>query len=140
MLPEPPFSGFWELVFLMLAMIAWRLWGWRIVATLRAFDERRRAADLQLMYDRSNPTSHFRQSVDQINDDTPAVTQPSPGSFVWNGEHYESREDAEQARWLHVLREARDFYKDLDRSFGNRISGRRASDTINRDDGTSSGN
>lgn len=140
MLPEPPFPGFWEFIFLMLVMIAWRIWGSRVTNALKAFDERRRAADLQLLYDRSNPTSHFRQSVDQINDDTPPVTQPSPGSFAWNGEHFQSREEAEQVRWLHVLREARDFYKDLDRSFGNRISGHRASGTINRDDGNSPGN
>ena len=37
MLPEPPFSGFYELVALMLAMIAWRIWGWRVRKALQDF-------------------------------------------------------------------------------------------------------
>ena len=138
MLPEPPFPGFWELIALMLAMIAWRLWGWRVRKALQDFEQRRRDADLQLMYDRSNPTSHFRQSVDQINEDTPAVMAPAPGTYTWNGATYDTREEADQVRWLHVLREARSFYQDLDRSFGNRISGRR-SHSINTDDGAPGG-
>lgn len=136
MLPEPPFPGFFELIALMLAMITWRLWGWRVTKALQDFEQRRRNADLQSMYDRSNPTSHFRQSVDQINDDTPAVVPSSQGRFTWNGDTFDTREDADQARWLHVLHEARIFYQDLDRSFGNRISGRRPSNSINRDDET----
>ena len=136
MLPEPPFPGFWEFIALMLAMIAWRLWGWRVRKALQDFEQHRRDADLQLLYDRSNPTSHFRQSVDQINEDTAAVIAAPASVFTWNGEIYETREAAEQARWFHVLREARNFYQDLDRSFGNRISGKRPSSTLNRDDNT----
>ena len=134
-LPEAPFQGFWELITLALVMIAWRLWGERVRRALVAFDQRRRDADLQLFYDRANPNSHFRQSVDQINDDTPPVTaSPTmPGTFVWKNETFDSREDAEAERWRHVLREARDFYQDLDRSFGNRIGGRRSSHSIHND-------
>jgi len=139
MLPEPPFSGFYELISLMLAMIAWRLWGWRVRKALQDFEQHRRNADLQLLYDRSNPTSHFRQSVDQINEDTPAVMPATPGTFTWNGDTFDSREDAEQARWHHVLREARSFYQDLDRSFGNRIAGHRSSQTIHSDDNSQGG-
>ena len=139
MLPDPPFPGFWELITLMLTMIAWRLWGWRVRKALADFEQHRRNADLQLLYARSNPTSHFRQSVDQINEDTPAVEPANAGAFIWNGDTFESSEDAEQARWLHVLREARSFYQDLDRSFGNCISGRRSSHSIHRDDNTPNG-
>ena len=138
MLPDPPFPGFWEFIALMLAMIAWRLWGWRVRKALQDFEQQRRDADLQLMYDRSNPTSHFRQSVDQINEDTPAVMSPTPGTYTWNGQTYDARQEADQARWLHVPREARSFYQDLDRSFGNRISGKR-SHSIHTDDGTPGG-
>ena len=135
---DPPFPGFWQFVALMFAMIAWRLWGWRLRKALQDFEQHRRDADLQLLYDRANPTSHFRQSVDQINEDTPSIEQsPSdPTYFVWNSETYSSRADAEAARWLYVLREARSFYQDLDRSFGNRISGKRSADSLNRDDGS----
>lgn len=136
MFSEPPLPGFWQFIALMLAMIAWRLWGGRIRKAIQDLEQRRRDADLQHLYDRANPTSHFRQSVDQINEDTPAIAPvpDRPGDFTWNGEFYASRDDAEAARWMHVLREARSFYQDLDRSFGNRISGRRSASSINRND------
>ena len=57
MLPEPPFSGFYELVTLMLCMVAWRLWGWRVRKALQDFEQHRRDADLQLLYDRSDRKS-----------------------------------------------------------------------------------
>jgi hypothetical protein len=43
---------------------------------------------------------------------------------------FQSRTEAEAARWLHVLSEARDFYRDLDRELGNRIGRNKNSDTI----------
>jgi arylamine N-acetyltransferase len=134
MLPEIAFPGFWYFIALILAMIAWRIWGERVMAALRRFEQRRRDADLQLLYDRTNPNSHFRQSVEQLNDDTPAVESTLPnGQAVWNGTAYASRELADAARWRHVLSQARDFYQDLDRSYGNRISGRKSKDTIGND-------
>ncbi|MEQ1753575.1 MAG: hypothetical protein ABL973_05525 [Micropepsaceae bacterium] len=135
LLPEPPFQGFWEFIILALVMIGWRLWGQRVRRALVAFDQKRRDADLQLLYDRANPNSHFRQSVDQINEDTTPVGAATSGGgkYTWNGETFGSREEAEAARWRDVLREARDFYKDLDRSFGNRISGRRSAHSIHTD-------
>ncbi len=133
MLPEVPFPGFWYFIALIIGMISWRIWGERVMEALRRFDQRRRDADLQALYDRMNPNSHFRQSVEQINDDTPPV-EPTllNGQAAWNGTHFASREEADAARWRYVLSQARDFYQDLDRSYGNRISGRKSKDTISR--------
>ena len=119
------FSGFWYFVALIVAMIAWRIWGDRVTRAIRKFEQSRRDADLQTYFDRMNPNAHFRQSVDQIGEQTPAVE-----GTTWNGEVYESREDAEAARWRHIITEARSFYIDLDRTYGNRIRGPNARNRV----------
>jgi len=119
------FNGFWYFVALIVAMIAWRIWGDRVVRAIRKFEQDRRDADLQTYFDRMNPNAHFRQSVDQIGEQTPAVE-----GTTWNGEVYESREDAEAARWRHIITEARSFYIDLDRTYGNRIKGPNARNRV----------
>lgn len=117
MIPDAAiFNGFWYFVALIVAMIAWRIWGERVVRALRSFEQRRRDADLQAYFDRMNPNAHFRQSVDQIGEQTPPVE-----GTAWNGDVYETREDAEAARWRHIIMQARAFYIDLDRTYGNRI-------------------
>lgn len=132
MSPDFPFPGFWYFVSLAVAMIAWRIWGARLQQAIARRDQRRRDLELQSLYDRANPNSHFRHSVEQINQDTTPV-QPGPsGRYLWRDMEFPTREEAEAARWRHVLRDARDFYQDLDRTFGNRISGRRSADSINR--------
>jgi hypothetical protein len=126
MLPQV-FDGFWYFIALIVAMICWRIWGQRFVDAVRRFDQRRRDADLQLFYDRMNPNAHFRQSVDQINDATPAVEATGHDDGArWNGTDYASREEAEAARWRHVLTQAREFYQDVDRTFGQRLKHRRS--------------
>jgi hypothetical protein len=137
MLPEVPLEGFWYFVGLILAMIFWRIWGHRIVGALRRFDQRRRDADLQAYVDRMNPNAHFRQSVEQINDDTPPVEPvgSSGDGATWKGKVFATREEAEAERWRQVLTQARDFYRDLDRTYGNRISGRNSKDTLGGNSG-----
>lgn len=127
MLPDMPLQGFWYFILLAAAMIAWRIWGDRVRSYFAEMEKRRKAAELQSLYDRANPNSHFRLSVEQINEDTPPVV-PIPGdqtAFNWDGRRYSTREEAETARWQHVLSEARGFYQDLDRTLGNRISRQR---------------
>jgi hypothetical protein len=119
------FNGFWYFVAAIVAMIAWRIWGERVMNAFRRFDQRRRDADLQAYFDRMNPNAHFRQSVDQIGEQTPPVE-----GVTWNGEIYETREDAEAARWRHIITEARSFYIDLDRTYGNRIRGPRSTNRV----------
>jgi hypothetical protein len=119
------FNGFWYFVALIFAMIAWRIWGDRVMRAIRKFEQDRRDADLQTYFDRMNPNAHFRQSVDHIGEQTPAVE-----GTTWNGEVYESREDAEAARWRHIITEARSFYIDLDRTYGNKIKGPNAAHRV----------
>lgn len=104
-------------------MVAWRLWGDRVVRAVRAHDQRRIDADLQAYVDRMNPNAHFRQSVDQINDATPPIEAQKDGTIMWDGETFSTREEAEAARWRHVVTQARDFYQDLDRNLGHKIRG-----------------
>lgn len=131
MLPDIPFfDGFWYLVALLLGMVAWRIWGERVMRAIRTFDQRRRDADLQAYVDRMNPNAHFRQSVDQISEATPPIEPRANGGASWNGETFETREEAEAARWRHVMTQARAFYIDLDRSYGNRIKARDAADRV----------
>jgi hypothetical protein len=132
-LPDVPLDGFWYFILLAAAMIAWRIWGDRVRHAFAETDRKRKAAELQSLYDRANPNSHFRLSVEQINEDTPPVL-PLAGEgsgFGWDGRLFSSREEAEAARWQHVLTEARGFYQDLDTTFGSRISRQRNPGSLN---------
>jgi hypothetical protein len=145
MLPQIPFiPDFWYFVALILAMIAWRAWGERVIAAFRRMEQRRRDADLQAYFDRMNPQAHFRQTVDHISEGVPAI-EPfatvkgvADPRAVWDGKIFASQSDAEAARWRHVITQARDFYMDLDRTYGNRVRKQRSSDTLG-DGGTGGG-
>jgi len=137
MLPQIPFiEDFWYFIALILAMIAWRIWGDRAVAAFRRMEQRRRDAELQAYFDRMNPQAHFRQTVDQIGEGVPAIEPFAKAKdaqdprAIWNGNIFASQADAEAARWRHVITQARDFYMDLDRTYGNRVRTRRSSDTL----------
>ncbi len=118
------FNTLWPFVALLVAMIAWRLWGDRVTRAVKAHDQRRLDADLQAYADRMNPHAHFRQSVDQISEATPPVEPQKDGTAKWNGQTYVTREDAETARWRHVMTEARSFYQDVDRANRERLTRR----------------
>ncbi|MFM9863506.1 MAG: hypothetical protein ACKVRO_07855 [Micropepsaceae bacterium] len=113
----------WLFVAVLIGMVAWRLWGDRVVRAVRAHDQRRIDADLQAYVDRMNPNAHFRQSVDQLNETTPPIELRKDGSIIWMDQEFETREEAEAARWRHVVTQARDFYHDLDRNLGHKIRG-----------------
>ena len=123
MLPEP-LATLWPVIVLLAAMIAWRLWGERVRRAIVAHDQRRRDADLQAYVDRMNPNAHFRQSVDQISDATPPIEPQKDGTSIWNGATYANREEAEAARWRHVMEQARKFYQDVDRANRERLTRR----------------
>ena len=95
-LPDVPLEGFWYFILLAAAMIGWRIWGDRVRHAFAETDRKRKAAELQSLYDRANPNSHFRLSVEQINEDTPPVLPlagEDPG-FSWDGRLFSSREEA----------------------------------------------
>ncbi len=123
-------DGFWFFVGLGTLLIAWRIWGWRVVALFDRIEQRRRDAELQAFYDRGNPHAHFRQTVDAINEETAPVEAfakaegASDPRAVWSDRVFATRAEADAARWRHVLIRARDFYMDLDRMFGRHVRGR----------------
>ena len=124
MLPEVPFfDGFWYIVFALVAAVCWRIWGHHVVHAFQAQQQRQRDAELQAYADRMNPKAHFRQSVDQISERTPPIEPKPDGTATWNGQSFATREDAETARWRHVMTEARAFYQELDRTMGHKIRG-----------------
>src|SRR5215475_12647612 len=88
---------FWFFVSLALALSSWPLWGPRVKAFFDRLDQRRRDAELQLFYDRMNPNAHFRQTVDAINEDTPAVEAFAKAAgarderAIWNQQIYATR-------------------------------------------------
>jgi hypothetical protein len=142
MLPEIPFfENFWFFVALLLAMIAWGIWGRKAVSAFRRMEQRRRDAELQAYVDRMNPQAHFRQTVDQIGEATPAVEPFAKAEgaadprAIWDGNIFATRHEAESARWRHIIMQARDFYLDLDRSYGNRVKARRSDETLGGGDG-----
>ena len=142
MLPEVPFlPNFWLFVALILAMIAWRIWGGRVVDAFRRMEKRRRDAELQAYFDRMNPQAHFRQTVDQLSETTQAVEPFAKTDAardpraVWNGETHASHADADAARWRHTIMQTRDFYLDLDRTYGNRVRARASNETLGGGDG-----
>src|SRR5512143_2160289 len=115
-LPE----GFWFFISAALLLASWPFWGPRIDGFFRRLDERRRDAELQAFYDRMNPHAHFRHSVEAFNEQTPAVEPfakaagASDPRAIWNDRVFATREEADAARWRHVLTKARDFYLELD--------------------------
>ena len=126
-LPE----GFWFFFSVAFLLASGPFWATRVNAFFRRLDERRRDAELQAFYDRMNPQAHFRQTVDAFNEQTPAVEAFAKAAdavdprAVWDRRIFGTREEADAARWRHVLTKARDFYTDLDRLDGRSVRGRR---------------
>jgi hypothetical protein len=121
---------FWFFMTLAVLIAAWPFWGVRVSTFFDRLEQRRRDAELQALYDRMNPNSHFRQTVDAINEETPAVEAFAKASgaddprAIWNNQIFATREEADAARWRHVLVAARDFYMDIDRMYGRSVRGR----------------
>jgi hypothetical protein len=121
---------FWFFMSLAVLLAAWPIYGPRIAKFFDRLEQRRRDAELQHFYDRMNPQAHFRQTLDAINDETAPVEAfakaagTSDVRAIWDDRIYATREEADAARWRHVLIRARDFYKDVDRMYGRSVRGR----------------
>ena len=121
-------DGVWFFVALLVGMVIWKIYGARISAALDRFDKRKIESDQQLWADRRNPLAHFRRSLEAINDKVePVLLVRVDGQTArapkWNGIIFDDIQDAEEARWRHVIAEARAFYRDLDEDFGLRVAG-----------------
>ena len=137
-LPE----GFWFFISLALLLAAWPIWGPRTASFFERLEQRRRDAELQHFYDRMNPHAHFRHTLDAINEETAPVEAFAKAAdmddvrAIWSDRVFATHEDADAARWRHVLMRARDFYKDIDRMHGRSVHGRRGESIgANDDDG-----
>ena len=98
----------------------------RLLAALRRFDARntrRRAEEARALMDRY---AHYRQTVEfaeeQIEPITIFTTSDSRTGepvtrYVFLGEHYATRKEAEAVRHSAVIEKAREFYIDLDRMY-----------------------
>lgn len=121
-------DGVWFFVALLVGMVVWKIYGARISAALDRFDQRKLDADRQLWADKQNPLAHFRRSLEAINDKVdPVVLVRVDGTAArapkWNGVIFDTVQAAEDARWRHVIGEARAFYQGLDEDFGLRVVG-----------------
>src|SRR5689334_17490209 len=100
-LPE----GFWFYMSLAFVVASWPLWGPRVDAFFARMEQRRRDAELQAFYDRMNPNAHFRQTVDAINEETPAVEAFAKAEgandprAIWKDQIFATRAEADAARW-----------------------------------------
>ena len=116
----------WDAVLLALLFCAGAaLYRWRqpIVAAIRRFDARNAARQEQDFRDRFERDAHYRHtlglvdeqiervSVIEVADSRTGILVPR---YVFLGEHYQTRPEAEEARRTVVMARARAFYVDMD--------------------------
>ena len=124
-------SDLFNAVLILSAVLLVAAFRYRILAALRRFDAnntRRRAEEARALFDRE---AHYRQTVQFAEEQIEAVaklTVPDERTgqpvtrYLFLGEQFATRKDAEAARYALVVEKAREFYKDLDRIY---LSGRR---------------
>jgi hypothetical protein len=98
----------------------------RIVEPLRRFEARnarRRTEEARALYDRH---AHYRQTVEFAQEEIEEVakiTVPDERTgepvtrYLFLGDQYATRNEAEAARFQIVIEKAREFYRDLDRIY-----------------------
>jgi len=101
-----------------LGVVALYRWGGPILAALRRFDARNVQRQQEQSAARFDPDAHYRETIrlaeEQVEEIT-ELTDPGPVTrFLFNGEEYDRREDAEEARMTQVIEKARGFYIELD--------------------------
>lgn len=96
---------------------------------LRRFDARNVRRKQEQFAARFDPNAHYRETMrlaeEQVEEIT-EITDPGPVTrFLFNGEEYDRREDAEAARVALVFEKARGFYMELDTIYLGRRGGAR---------------
>jgi hypothetical protein len=107
------------------------LWRFRapVVAALRRFDERNVERIQEELTDRRDPVAHFKhtfrvaeEQVEEISD--LPVHDPRTGEpvirYVFEGEQFATRDEAEAARQRSIVSKARNFYKELPAALAHR--------------------
>ena len=98
----------------------------RILESLRRFEARnarRRTEEARALYDKH---AHYRQTVEFAQEEIEEVaritvpderTGEPVARYLFLGDQYATRSEAEAVRFALVIEKARDFYKDLDRLY-----------------------
>jgi hypothetical protein len=113
-------------VLILFAVVLVAAFRYRILAGLRRFEAnnaRRRAEEARALFDRY---AHYRQTVkfaeEEVEDVTKVIvpderTGELVTRYVFLGEQFATRKEAEAARYAAIIERAREFYKDLDRIY-----------------------
>jgi hypothetical protein len=112
----------------------------RIMEPLRRFEARnaRRRAEEALA--RFDSQAHYRQTVEFAQEEIEEVTRITVpdertgepvARYLFLGEQYATRREAEASRFMAVIEKAREFYKDLDRIY---LARGRRHESMNRSD------
>ncbi len=104
-------------------------WGGAILAALQRFDARNVRRQQEQSAARFDPNAHYRETIrlaeEQVEEIT-EITDPGPVKrYLFNGEEFDHREDAEAARMTLVIEKARGFYIELDTIYLGRRGGSR---------------
>lgn len=112
---------------LFLTVAALYRWGKPILQALRRFDARNARRKQEQFAARFDPNAHFRETMRLAEEQVEEITEvPGPVTrYLFNGEEYDRREDAEAVRAAMVFEKARGFYVELDTIYlGKRDSAR----------------
>jgi hypothetical protein len=111
------------------------LYGYRrpILARLKQFDERNSQRRMEELQDRRDQLAHFKhtvrlaeEQVEEIGEHVvPDARTGTPVTlYLFEGERFLSRDEAEAARNESVITKAREFYKDLPKALTERREGK----------------
>src|SRR5215467_6332971 len=124
-------SDLFSAVLILFGLILVAAFRYRILARLKRFEAnnaRRRAEEARALFDKY---AHYRQTVQFAEEEVEEVakvvvaderTGQPVTRYVFLGEQFATRKEAEAARYAAIIEKAREFYKDLDRIY---LSGRR---------------
>lgn len=129
-------SGLYTTAGLLLAAILIYRFRDGILAALKRFDERNIARQIEEQRDRTDPVAHYKHTLrlanEQVEDvseivEADARTGDTVTHYIFAGEKYATRREAEFARNAVVVAKARVFYQELPAA----LAARRGDDRLN---------
>ncbi|MEY4879931.1 MAG: hypothetical protein RJB62_1400 [Pseudomonadota bacterium] len=106
------------IAFLFIGALAFYRWGGPIRNALKRFDARNRARQQEEFEARFDAHAHYRQTLrlaeEQFEEVTEVVAEDGTPRFLFGGEEYFDKAEAEAARRTAIVAQARAFYVDLD--------------------------
>lgn len=108
-------------IFLLFAILLYAFRG-PILARLRRFDDRNRARQIEEIQDKRDHLAHFKHTLRLSEEQVEEVSEIDVRDmrtgqdlkrYMFEGQMYATREDAEDARKASIVSKARDFYKEL---------------------------